>query len=1052
LQKLSWSSKSFSLFFQQNSGGAQLTTNSCSRAKKLFVVVLVFVFFLSFFFMAFQSEVYAVSDSFEPDNSFIQFSSLILTSSLQSQSRSIDPAGDNDYIRFYASGGTKYSFYTESSLDTEGYLYDSSQILLSSDSDSGTGNNFKIDYTFSSDGNYFLRVKAYSSSTVGAYTLYFGQSPGSLKVYTGITGVSVYVDGVYGGSTDSYSGATVSGVVAGDRTLRLAMSGYKGWTKQINIVSGQTTTIYAYLDIGTGTSITRSETISYSASYGSLKVYTGVTGVSVYIGGEYGGSTDYYSGTTVNGLIVGTYTLKLSMPGYKDWTKQVSIASAQTSTVYAYLESGTGVATTRNETISYNVSYGRLKVYTGNNNVKVYVGGEFGGSTDSYSGVTVNGLVVGNYYLKLSMSGYKDWVKQVNIIAGQTATVYAYLEPGTGTSVTRNETLSYNLALGSLKVNTGVTGVSVYVGGEFGGLTDDYSGATVNGLVAGTYTLKLSMPGYKDWTKQASVTVGKTTTVYAYPENGTGTSVTRDEIAVYDSPYGTLKVNTGITGVSVYVGGEFGGLTDDYSGDTVNGLVAGTYTLKLSMPGYKDWTKQASVTVGKTTTVYAYLELGTGDGLTRSETLAYDSPYGSLTVNTGLNGVSVYVGGEYGGKTDYYSEVTVDGLINGIYTLKLTATGYSELTQQVSITTGQTTTVQATLTTAPSQYVNFAITTLAGPGGTISGRSGSDSSFAYKGQTITVTISPNYGYAISNVIVDGVSQGPIGSCALTDIQSNHEISASFTPISTPTPTITPTKEVTSSPSSTISPSVESQLPSMWPLYLGIGFGGLIFLAGAISITKHVSNRPRSLTIDVDGEGGTTNPSPSVQKYKKGTQATVEAIPNSGWAFDQWSGDASGRQNPVILTMNSHRVVTASFVQMGQNQQAESEQAQRKRADQAERDRKQRQQEYAQQERARQAQRERERKAQQEQERQRGEQERKGKDDWNDNNTLDPYEILHVPRDATAKQVKEAWRELVKKWYPTRAKSEDPSVQELFSREFDKVNKAYEQIKKAKGWT
>jgi len=29
--------------------------------------------------------------------------------------------------------------------------------------------------------------------------------------------------------------------------------------------------------------------------------------------------------------------------------------------------------------------------------------------------------------------------------------------------------------------------------------------------------------------------------------------------------------------------------------------------------------------------------------------------------------------------------------------------------------------------------------------------------------------------------------------------------------------------------------------------------------------------------------------PGVQKYKKGTQATIEAIPDSGWEFDQWSG-------------------------------------------------------------------------------------------------------------------------------------------------------------------
>ncbi len=266
----------------------------------------------------------------------------------------------------------------------------------------------------------------------------------------------------------------------------------------------------------------------------------------------------------------------------------------------------------------------------------------------------------------------------------------------------RAEILSYNSPVGILRVYTGLTGVSVYVADEYGGKTDSYSGATINGLVVGTYTLKLSMAGYKDWTKQVNITSSQTTTVYAYLETGTGISTTRAEILSYNSPVGILRVYTGLTGVSVYVADEYGGKTDYYSGATINGLVVGTYTLKLSMAGYKDWTKQVSITVGKTTTVYAYLESGTGVSTTRSETISYDSPFGTLKVNTGITGVSVYVNDEYGGKTDAYSGATVNGLIAGTYTLKLTGTNYNELTQQVTITTAQTTTVQAMSTPTPS--------------------------------------------------------------------------------------------------------------------------------------------------------------------------------------------------------------------------------------------------------------------------------------------------------------------------------------------------------------
>jgi KaiC/GvpD/RAD55 family RecA-like ATPase len=110
------------------------------------------------------------SDSYEPDNSFTQYSLMTVTSSLQSQSRSVEPAGDNDYIRFQASPGT-YTFYTLGSINTVGYLYNSSQHQLAYDDDSGVDLNFQIQYQIVSSGDYFLRVKAFNGSIHGDYTL-----------------------------------------------------------------------------------------------------------------------------------------------------------------------------------------------------------------------------------------------------------------------------------------------------------------------------------------------------------------------------------------------------------------------------------------------------------------------------------------------------------------------------------------------------------------------------------------------------------------------------------------------------------------------------------------------------------------------------------------------------------------------------------------------------------------------------------------------------------------------------------------------------------------
>jgi hypothetical protein len=127
----------------------------------------------TFWIAAYPSQYISPIDEYEPDNSFSQYTTITVTTSLQSQSRSISPANDNDYIRFYAYAGNKYTFYTSGSTDTYGYLYNDLQIQLTSNDNSGGGGNFKIDYTILTSGYYFLRVKGYSSSTTGPYTLYY---------------------------------------------------------------------------------------------------------------------------------------------------------------------------------------------------------------------------------------------------------------------------------------------------------------------------------------------------------------------------------------------------------------------------------------------------------------------------------------------------------------------------------------------------------------------------------------------------------------------------------------------------------------------------------------------------------------------------------------------------------------------------------------------------------------------------------------------------------------------------------------------------------------
>ena len=78
------------------------------------------------------------------------------------------------------------------------------------------------------------------------------------------------------------------------------------------------------------------------------------------------------------------------------------------------------------------------------------------------------------------------------------------------------------------------------------------------------------------------------------------------------------------------------------------------------------------------------------------------------------------------------------------------------------------------------------------------------------------------------------------------------------------------------------------------------------------ITANFSLLPLyTLTVVVSGEGSVN---PNGGTFQSNTVVSLAATPASGWIFNGWSGDATGSVNPVSVTMNSNRTVTASFVQ------------------------------------------------------------------------------------------------------------------------------------------
>ncbi len=59
-------------------------------------------------------------------------------------------------------------------------------------------------------------------------------------------------------------------------------------------------------------------------------------------------------------------------------------------------------------------------------------------------------------------------------------------------------------------------------------------------------------------------------------------------------------------------------------------------------------------------------------------------------------------------------------------------------------------------------------------------------------------------------------------------------------------------------------------------------------------------------------GGISTPTQIAAEYSSGTTVHLTATPDSGYGFDNWSGDATGSSNPLSISMSGNRQITAHF--------------------------------------------------------------------------------------------------------------------------------------------
>ena len=87
----------------------------------------------------------------------------------------------------------------------------------------------------------------------------------------------------------------------------------------------------------------------------------------------------------------------------------------------------------------------------------------------------------------------------------------------------------------------------------------------------------------------------------------------------------------------------------------------------------------------------------------------------------------------------------------------------------------------------------------------------------------------------------------------------------------------------------------------------------IYMNGNKTVTAVFVENTYTLTVYTTGQGSVTLDPPG-GTYAPGTWVDLDAESDSGWCFDQWTGDVTGTTNPESIQMNGDYTVTAVFAQ------------------------------------------------------------------------------------------------------------------------------------------
>ena len=193
-----------------------------------------------------------------------------------------------------------------------------------------------------------------------------------------------------------------------------------------------------------------------------------------------------------------------------------------------------------------------------------------------------------------------------------------------------------------------------------------------------------------------------------------------------------------------------------------------------------------------------------------------------------------------------------------------------------------------------------------------------------KGTPVTVTAVANTGYTFTNWTVNGVLASNLPTYTLPPLMGDVTLVANYTLVpyeikllASPTLGGTPGGAGFYNFGSTATVTANTAIGYNFVNWTENG----VIVPGATATYAFTVSGARTLqanfvlktyTLTVNAVNGTVLKVPQQATYNHGATVVLTPTPAVGYVFTSWTGDATGTNNPLTVTMNSDKVITANF--------------------------------------------------------------------------------------------------------------------------------------------